>query len=80
VLKNLIDDCNVDINKRGDGIGDPVGRFEYWGTPLRYAVSSYRGTKVFYWLLERRAALRFGKGDGHFDAWWVARFQGNVKV
>lgn len=42
VLKYLIGDCNIDINKRGDGTGDPVGRFGYWGTPLRYAASCLR--------------------------------------
>ena len=47
MLEYFIDDCDIDINKRDHGTGDPMGIFRYWDMPLRYAVSGYYGVEVF---------------------------------
>ncbi|KAF3042332.1 hypothetical protein E8E12_002382 [Didymella heteroderae] len=80
VLRYLLEDYETDINELDDEIGDPVGRFGYWGTPLSYAASEARGAKVVNWMLDRGADPRKGKNGGKFDAIWAARFQGNFEV
>ena len=70
----------MDTDLLDDEDGDPIGGFGYWGTLLCYAASEYRGAKVIWWLIDKSADPGFGKGDGCFNAWWVAKFQGNVKV
>lgn len=80
VLHYLLADCKRDINELDDDIGDPVGRFGYWGTPLSYAASEARGAKVVSWMLDRGADPRIGKAGGKFNAVWAAKFQGNLEV
>lgn len=80
VLHYLLSDYKRDINDLDDDIGDPVGRFGYWGTALNYAASEARGAKVVSWMLDRGADPRTGKAGGKFDAVWAAKFQGNFEV
>ena len=80
VLHYLIEDAKRDINELDDEIGDPIGRFGYWGTPLSYAASEARGAKAVSWMLDRGADPRKGKDGGKFDPMWAAKFQGNFEV
>ncbi|KAF2999463.1 hypothetical protein E8E13_008184 [Curvularia kusanoi] len=80
VLRHLVEELEMDVNVLDDDGDNPIDHFGYWGTPLAYAASEPRGAGVVRWLLEHGADSGKGKGEGIYNACWVAEFQGNRKI